>query len=86
VALAQHDWKRLVAYSSVSHMGMVMLGMFALTPVGITGSIIQQINHGISTGALFLIVGIVYERGTRARSRSTAGCRRSCRSTPRSSW
>jgi NADH-quinone oxidoreductase subunit M len=62
VALAQTDWKRLVAYSSVSHMAMVMLGMFALTPVGLTGSIIQQINHGISTGALFLIVGIVYER------------------------
>src|SRR5687768_7294502 len=62
VALAQTDWKRLVAYSSVSHMAMIMLGMFALTPLGITGSIIQQINHGISTGALFLIVGIVYER------------------------
>ena len=62
VALAQRDWKRLVAYSSVSHMGLVMLGMFALTPVGITGSIVQQLNHGISTGALFLIVGIVYER------------------------
>jgi NADH-quinone oxidoreductase subunit M len=62
VALAQSDWKRLVAYSSVSHMGMVMLGMFALTPVGLTGSIVQQVNHGISTGALFLIVGIVYER------------------------
>ena len=62
VAMAQRDWKRLVAYSSVSHMGMVTLGMFALTPVGITGSILQQINHGISTGALFLIVGIVYER------------------------
>ena len=62
VALAQSDWKRLVAYSSVSHMAMVMLGMFALTPVGITGSIVQQLNHGISTGALFLIVGIVYER------------------------
>ncbi len=62
VALAQSDWKRLVAYSSVSHMGMVTLGLFALTPVGITGSILQQINHGISTGALFLIVGIVYER------------------------
>jgi NADH-quinone oxidoreductase subunit M len=62
VALAQTDWKRLVAYSSVSHMGMVMLGMFALTPVGLAGSIVQQINHGISTGALFLIVGIVYER------------------------
>src|SRR6187455_2158624 len=62
VALAQKDWKRLVAYSSVSHMAMVMLGMFAFTPVGITGSIVQQLNHGISTGALFLIVGIVYER------------------------
>ena len=62
VAMAQRDWKRLIAYSSVSHMGMVMLGMFALTPVGITGSIVQQLNHGISTGALFLIVGIVYER------------------------
>jgi NADH-quinone oxidoreductase subunit M len=62
VALAQKDWKRLVAYSSVSHMAMVMLGMFALNPVGVTGSIIQQLNHGISTGALFLLVGIVYER------------------------
>ena len=62
VALAQKDWKRLVAYSSVAHMAMVMLGMFALNPVGITGSIIQQLNHGISTGALFLLVGVVYER------------------------
>jgi NADH-quinone oxidoreductase subunit M len=62
VAMAQQDWKRLVAYSSVSHMALVMLGMFALNPVGITGSIVQQLNHGISTGALFLIVGIVYER------------------------
>jgi len=62
VALAQKDWKRLVAYSSVSHMAMVMLGMLALNPVGITGSIIQQINHGISTGALFLLVGVIYER------------------------
>ena len=62
VALAQSDWKRLVAYSSLSHMGLVMLGMFALTPVGITGSIVQQMNHAISTGALFLIVGVVFER------------------------
>ena len=62
VAMAQKDWKRLVAYSSVSHMAMVMLGMFALNPVGITGSIVQQLNHGISTGALFLLVGLVYER------------------------
>ena len=62
VAMAQRDWKRLVAYSSVSHMGLVMLGIFALTPVGITGSIVQQLNHGISTGGLFLLVGVVYER------------------------
>jgi NADH-quinone oxidoreductase subunit M len=62
VAMAQRDWKRLVAYSSVSHMAMVMLGMFALNPVGIMGSIVQQLNHGISTGALFLLVGVVYER------------------------
>jgi NADH-quinone oxidoreductase subunit M len=62
VALAQKDWKRLVAYSSVSHMAMVMLGMFSLNPVGIMGSIVQQLNHGISTGALFLLVGVVYER------------------------
>ena len=62
MTFAQNDVKRLVAYSSVSHMAVVMLGMFALNPVGITGSIIQQINHGISTGALFLLVGVVYER------------------------
>jgi NADH-quinone oxidoreductase subunit M len=62
VALAQSDWKRLVAYSSLSHMGMAMLGIFALTPVGITGSIVHQLNHGISTGALFLIAGIAYDR------------------------
>ena len=58
----QKDWKKLVAYSSVSHLGFCTLGIFALNPAGISGSIIQQINHGISTGMLFLIVGIVYER------------------------
>ncbi len=62
VALVQKDMKKLVAYSSVSHLGLCMLGLFALNPNGINGSIIQMINHGISTGALFLIVGIVYER------------------------
>jgi NADH-quinone oxidoreductase subunit M len=62
VALAQRDWMRLVAYSSVSHMGMVMLGMFALNPAGISGSVIQQLNHGISTGALLLLAGAMYER------------------------
>lgn len=62
VAMVQPDIKKLVAYSSVSHLGYSMLGMFALTAIGIEGSIMQMINHGISTGALFLIVGIVYER------------------------
>ncbi len=62
VAMMQKDMKSLVAYSSVSHMGFIMLGMFALNPNGLNGSILQQINHGISTGALFLIVGIIYDR------------------------
>jgi len=62
VSLMQQDWKKLVAYSSVSHLGFCTLGIFALNPNGIAGSVIQQINHGISTGMLFLIVGIVYER------------------------
>lgn len=62
VAMAQKDWKRLVAYSSVSHMGMIMLGIFVLNPNGLNGAILQMVNHGISTGALFLIVGVVYER------------------------
>ena len=62
VAMMQKDMKSLVAYSSVSHMGFVTLGMFALNPNGLNGSLLQQINHGISTGALFLIVGIIYDR------------------------
>jgi NADH-quinone oxidoreductase subunit M len=62
VAMAQKDMKKLVAYSSVSHMGFVMLGMFALNQAGLRGSILQMLNHGISTGALFLLVGMVYER------------------------
>jgi len=62
VSLVQKDMKKLVAYSSVSHLGFVMLGMFALNPMGLKGSVLQMINHGISTGALFLLVGIIYER------------------------
>ncbi|MDQ3280940.1 MAG: NADH-quinone oxidoreductase subunit M [Acidobacteriota bacterium] len=62
VSLVQKDMKKLVAYSSVSHLGFVMLGMFALNPMGLRGSVIQMINHGISTGALFLLVGMIYER------------------------
>ena len=62
VCLMQKDWKKLIAYSSVSHLGFCTLGIFALNPAGIAGSMLQQINHGISTGMLFLIVGVVYER------------------------
>ncbi|MGH2605051.1 MAG: complex I subunit 4 family protein, partial [Anaerolineales bacterium] len=62
VSFAQRDVKKLVAFSSVSHLGFVMLGLFALNPQGIQGGILQMVNHGLSTGALFLIVGMIYER------------------------
>ncbi len=62
VSMMQKDMKKLIAYSSVSHLGFCTLGIFALNPHGLSGSVIQQINHGISTGALFLIVGLIYER------------------------
>jgi NADH-quinone oxidoreductase subunit M len=62
VAMMQDDVKKLVAYSSVSHLGFVMLGIFALNIQGLQGGMLQMINHGISTGALFLIVGFIYER------------------------
>jgi NADH-quinone oxidoreductase subunit M len=62
VCMMQKDMKKLIAYSSVSHLAFCTLGIFALNPQGLSGSVIQQINHGISTGALFLIVGVLYER------------------------
>src|SRR2546426_8323142 len=62
VSTVQPDLKKLVAYSSVSHLGFVMLGVFTLTPQGLVGGVIQMINHGLSTGALFLMVGMIYER------------------------
>jgi NADH-quinone oxidoreductase subunit M len=62
VSYSQTDVKKLVAYSSISHLGFVMLGLFALNEQGIAGAIIQMINHGLSTGALFLIIGMIYER------------------------
>jgi len=62
VSLVQPDMKKLVAYSSVSHLGFVVLGIFALTQEAVEGSIIQMVNHGLSTGALFLIVGMIYDR------------------------
>jgi NADH-quinone oxidoreductase subunit M len=62
VATVQPDLKKLVAYSSVSHLGFVMLGLFALTPTAVAGSVYQMLNHGLSTGGLFLLVGMIYER------------------------
>jgi NADH-quinone oxidoreductase subunit M len=62
VAMVQPDIKKLVAYSSVAHLGFVMLGMFALNATGMNGSVLQMVNHGLSTGALFLLVGMLYER------------------------
>jgi len=61
-ALAQTDLKKLVAYSSVAHMGFATLGIFALNPIGVQGAVLVMINHGVTTGALFIIVGIIYER------------------------
>ncbi len=62
VALAQTDMKRLIAYSSVSHLGFCMLGLFALNPLGLEGGVLQMVNHGLSTGGLFAVVGMLYER------------------------
>ena len=62
VAMVQPDLKKLVAYSSVSHLGFCMLGLYAMNPQGLAGSVMQMLNHGVSTGALFLLVGVVYER------------------------
>jgi NADH-quinone oxidoreductase subunit M len=62
MSFVQKDMKRLVAYSSVSHLGFVMLGMMAITAEGLTGSVYQMLNHGVSTGGLFLLVGMLYER------------------------
>jgi NADH-quinone oxidoreductase subunit M len=62
VAFPQPDMKRLVAYSSVSHLGFVMLGLYAFNSMGITGGVLQMVNHGLSTGALFILIGFVYDR------------------------
>jgi NADH-quinone oxidoreductase subunit M len=62
VAIVQPDLKKLVAYSSVSHLGFIVLGTFALTSGGLQGAVIQNVNHGLTTGALFLLVGMIYDR------------------------
>ena len=69
VALVQKDWKKLVAYSSISHLGFCMLGIFALNYQGLTGGVLQMINHGLSTGALFLLVGHRLRAAPHARAR-----------------
>src|SRR6185295_7435842 len=62
VALAQEDMKKLIAYSSVAHMGVVTIGIFTFNEQGIQGALFQMLSHGIVSGALFLIVGVVYDR------------------------
>jgi NADH-quinone oxidoreductase subunit M len=62
VAWKQEDVKKLIAYSSVAHLGFVMLGIFGATQAGVAGSILQMVNHGVSTGALFLLIGVIYDR------------------------
>jgi proton-translocating NADH-quinone oxidoreductase chain M len=81
-ATMQKDLKRLVAYSSVAHLGFIVLGVFSLTTQGIEGGILIMVNHGIITGALFLLVGWIYERRHTRRSPSCRACRRWRRSSP----
>ncbi|MCP3692739.1 MAG: NADH-quinone oxidoreductase subunit M, partial [Planctomycetaceae bacterium] len=76
VALVQWDMKRLIAYSSVSHLGFCMLGLFSLTRIGVQGAALQMVNHGISTGALFALVGMLYERYHTREIRQLAGLAR----------
>ncbi len=78
LALAQNDVKKLVAYSSVSHLGFVMLGLASLTVTGVQGGMLQMLNHGISTGALFLLVGVIYERRHTRQIADFGGITRSC--------
>ena len=74
-AIGQRDVKRLVAYSSVSHLGFVVLGLFALTQQAVTGGVLQMVNHGLATGALFLLVGMVYDRTHTRRARRAGRAR-----------
>ncbi|MBI4423635.1 MAG: hypothetical protein HY554_07910, partial [Elusimicrobia bacterium] len=64
-AMAQRDLKRLIAYTSISHLGFCLVGLFSLTAEGLTGASLQMLNHGLSTGGLFLLVGMIYERAHR---------------------
>ncbi len=75
VAIVQPDLKKLVAYSSVSHLGFIVLGTFALTSGGLAGGVIQNVNHGLTTGALFLLVGMIYDRRHTKTDRGLRGAR-----------
>ncbi len=85
VALVQEDMKKLIAYSSVAHMGFVTMGMFSMTEQGVQGAIFQMVSHGLVSAALFLCVGVVYDRLHTLRSQLMAGWWRACRSMPSSS-
>ena len=86
VAMVQPNMKKLVAYSSVSHLGFVVLGIFLFTQAGMDGAVYMMLAHGISTGALFAIVGCCTSGGIRWRSPITAAWRRWRRGFPRCSW
>jgi len=84
--LVQPNLKKLVAYSSVSHLGFVVLGIFTFGTIGMQGAIYQMLAHGISTGALFLLVGMLYDRATPSKFPNTAASPRPCRAFPHSSY
>jgi NADH-quinone oxidoreductase subunit M len=86
VALVQEDIKKLIAYSSVAHMGFVTMGIFALNKQGIQGAMFQMISHGIVSGALFLCVGVVYDRMHTREIAAYGGLVNRMPPTPRSSW
>ena len=85
VATMQHDLKRLVAYSSIAHLGFIILGTFALTNQGLTGGVMQMVNHGVSTGAVFLLVGMISERRHAPPGRGAQGLQTVALSSPPSS-
>jgi NADH-quinone oxidoreductase subunit M len=86
VALAQEDMKKLIAYSSVAHMGFVTMGMFTLTSRASRARIFQMLSHGLVSGALFLCVGVVYDRMHTREIAAYGGLVRACRAMPSSSW
>jgi NADH-quinone oxidoreductase subunit M len=74
MALAQPDFKRLIAYSSIAHMGFVTLGIFGLNTQSVQGAVLQMVNHGITTGALFLVAGMLYDRTHDRTINNYGGC------------